>query len=249
LEAEKTQKKAHRHVTIWAALRQRNVLLLAFALCAANAGGYAFGFWLPTTIKNAFPPPITAAAATQNMPGHPDLNKSKETSAADNTKANAKANAAASAWSALPYLASLIVVFLAGRSSDRTGERKLHTAVGQLLTGVFLALSTVPGQSFPVVMFWLCLTAAAAYSWPASYWVLPTLTLTESAAAASIGLINSVGNLGGYIGPYLFGLLRKLELSHTGCLLFLASCYVLAAGLTWAIHVPRETAAPIKMRD
>ena len=215
LEAEKKQKQTRGHVSIWAALRQRNVLLLAFALCAANAGGIAFGFWLPTTIKNA---------------------------------SNAS-NAAASAWSALPYFASLIFVFLAGRSSDRTGKRKLHTAVGQVLTGVFLAISTIPGQSFPAIMFWLCLTAAAAYSWPASFWVLPTLTLTESAAAASIGLINSVGNLGGFIGPYLFGYLRDAHWSHTGCLLLLAGFYLLAAGLIWAIEVPGENAAAVKVRD
>ena len=215
LEAEDKLKKAGGHVSIWVALRQRNVLLLAFALCAANAGGIAFGFWLPTTIQNA----------------------------------NAGSAVGATAWSALPYFASLIVVFLAGRSSDRTGKRKLHTAVGQVLTGVFLVISTIPGQSFPAIMFWLCLTAAAAYSWPASFWVLPTLTLTDAAAAASIGLINSVGNLGGFIGPYLFGLLRDLDLTHTQCLLFLASCYVLAAGLTWAIQVPGESGKPINVRD
>ncbi len=251
LEAEKTQKKAHSHVSIWAALRQRNVLLLAFALCAANAGGIAFQFWLPTTIKNAFPPP-EAAISQPVAEAKRNLNADKadsDVAISPGKKTSAEANVAAAAWSALPYFASLIVVFLAGRSSDRTGKRKLHTAVGQLLTGVFLVLSTIPGQSFSATMFWLCLTAAAAFSWPSSFWVLPTLTLTDSAAAASIGLINSVGNLGGFIGPYLFGWLRELELSHTKCLLFLASCYLLAAGLTWAIQVPGETGKPIKSRD
>ena len=242
LEAEKIFKQTRGHVSIWVALRQRNVLLLAFALCAANAGGIAFQFWLPTTIKNAFPTPEAAisqpvAEVKRNL----NLDKAgSQVATIPGKKASAEANVAAAAWSALPYFTSLIVVFLAGRSSDRTGKRKLHTAVGQLLTGVFLVLSTIPGQSFPATMFWLCLTAAAAFSWPSSFWVLPTLTLTDSAAAASIGLINSIGNLGGFIGPFLFGWLRNMELSHTKCLLFLASCYVLAAGLTWAIRVPEE---------
>ena len=206
LETEKREKQALGRITVWQALRQRNVWFLALALCAANAGGYAFGFWLPTTIKNASGVSASAAAT----------------------------------WTALPYACGLIAMYLAGRSSDRTGERKLHTAIGQAMTAIFLALSTMPNQSFPMVMFWLCLTGAAAYCWPPPFWVLPTMTLTESAAAASIGLINSIGNLGGFIGPYVFGWLRMQEISHNSSLLFLASCYMLAAILVLAVRVRRE---------
>jgi MFS transporter, ACS family, tartrate transporter len=206
LETEKREKQALGRITVWQALRQRNVWFLALALCAANAGGYAFGFWLPTTIKNASGVSASAAAA----------------------------------WTALPYACGLIAIYLAGRSSDRTGERKLHTAIGQAMTAIFLALSTMPNQSFPMVMFWLCLTGAAAYCWPPPFWVLPTLTLTESAAAASIGLINSIGNLGGFIGPYVFGWLRSNKFSHNASLLFLASCYMLAAILVLAVRVRRD---------
>ena len=203
LEKEKQQKKKLGHVTVWQALRQRNVWFLALSLCAANAGGYAFGFWLPTTIKNASG--VSAAAAA--------------------------------AWTALPYACGLVTMILAGRSSDRTGERKRFVVVGQALTAVFLALSTVPGQPFAMVMVWLCLTAAAGYTWPPPFWVLPTMTLTESAAAASIGLINSVGNLGGFFGPSIFGWLRGKEFSHGQSLLFLASCYLLAAIFVLAVRV------------
>jgi ACS family tartrate transporter-like MFS transporter len=206
LETEKQAKQALGRISVWQALRQRNVWFLALALCAANAGGYAFGFWLPTTIKNASGVSASAAAA----------------------------------WTALPYACGLIAIYLAGRSSDRTGERKLHTAVGQAMTAIFLALSTMPNQSFPMVMFWLCLTGAAAYCWPPPFWVLPTMTLTETAAAASIGLINSIGNLGGFIGPYVFGWLRSNEFSHNASLLFLASCYMLAAILVLAVRVRRD---------
>jgi len=212
LEMEKRQKQALGQITAWQALRQRNVWFLALALCAANAGGYAFGFWLPTTIKNA---------------------------------SNFSASAAA-AWTALPYACGLVVMYLAGRSSDRTGERKLHTAIGQAMTAIFLALSTVPEQSFAMVMFWLCLTGAAAYCWPPPFWMLPTMTLTASAAAASVGLINSIGNLGGFIGPYIFGWLLERKISHNASLLFLASCYMLAAFLVVAVRVRRDEGAEMK---
>ena len=73
--------------------------------------------------------------------------------------------------------------------------------------GIFLWLSTIPGLSIVWVMVWLCLTGAAAYAWAPAFWALPTLFLGESAAAVSVGFINSIGNLGGFFGPFIVGYL------------------------------------------
>jgi ACS family tartrate transporter-like MFS transporter len=108
-------------------------------------------------------------------------------------------------WAVLPFLVGLVTTIVSGRMSDRAAERKLHAAIPLMLAGTFFALSTVPGQSFPMVLTWLCLTTAAANAFPPPFWVLPTVTLGESAAAASIGLINLIGNLGGFIGPSAVG--------------------------------------------
>ena len=66
--------------------------------------------------------------------------------------------------------------------------------------------------------------------------MLPTLTLGDSAAAASIGLINSVGNLGGFIGPFLVGTALTANHSYTLVVAFLAAGFFLAAGLTFMLR-------------
>jgi MFS transporter, ACS family, tartrate transporter len=144
------------------------------------------------------------------------------------------------ALAALPFACGLLSVYLSGRSSDRKGERRLHTAVPMMFTGLFFAMSGVSGQAFPFVLFWLCLTGMAGYAWPPPFWLLPTASLGGAAAAASVGLINSIGNLGGFIGPTVVGLLLSNEYSHSVAIFFLASCYVLAGLLALSIRVPRE---------
>jgi len=150
----------------------------------------------------------------------------------------------ASVWTTLPYALSIGVMYLSGRSSDRKRERRMHAGGGLACTAVFLALSVIPGQSFAMVMFWLCLTACANSFWPSPFWVLPTVSLTASAAAAAVGLINSIGNLGGFFGPAIFGRLRTTGLSHNASLIFLASCYLLAAVLVLAVRVRPEVDSP-----
>src|SRR5262249_19287242 len=82
---------------------------------------------------------------------------------------------------------------------------------------------------------WLCLTALAAFFWPSPFWALPTLTLTSSAAAVSIGFINMCANFAGFVGNHTVGWLKGHGLGESTCLIFLASCYLLGAvfvGLT-----------------
>src|SRR6202011_5442226 len=128
-------------------------------------------------------------------------------------------------WMAPFYLCGLAGVWLVGQSSDRTGERKWHCVAGQVLTGVFLAASVMPNQSWAWVFAWLCLTGFFAYFWPPPFWVLPTLTL--SASAVAIGLINICANLAGLIGSPVVGWMKVHGYSDRTCLLWLAGCYVL----------------------
>jgi ACS family tartrate transporter-like MFS transporter len=193
LDAEAESKKVARDITVWEAFCLPNVWLLALGIFATNTGGYAFGFWLPTAVKN-----ISGSSTSNTL------------------------------WlSGLIYACGIVSVFLSGQSSDRTGDRKWHCVAGQVFTALFLAASTIPGQPIWLVMAWLCLTGFAAYSWPSPFWALPTVTLTASVAAISIGFINMLANLAGYFGNYSVGWLKDHDFSDRSCLLFLAGCYLI----------------------
>ena len=141
-------------------------------------------------------------------------------------------------WAALPFLVGLVSIIVSGRMSDRSGERKFHAAVPLMLTAVFFSLSTIPGQSFPTVITWLCLTTAAGFCFPPPFWVLPTLTQGEGAAAASIGLINCVGNLGGFIGPSAVGYVLTRTHSYPLGMMILAMGAMMGGLVLLAVRVP-----------
>jgi ACS family tartrate transporter-like MFS transporter len=141
-------------------------------------------------------------------------------------------------WSGAVYAFGILGVYVSGQSSDRTGDRKWHSVAGQCATALFLAASAIPGQPIWLVMAWLCLTGLTATSWPSPFWALPTMTLTASAAAASIGFINMFANLAGYLGNYNVGLLESHGVGQRGCLLFLAGCYLLGGFFVSLVHVP-----------
>ncbi len=81
-----------------------------------------------------------------------------------------------------------------------------------------------------------CLAASGIYGYFPSFWALPTSFLTGTAAAASIGLINSVGNLGGFVGPYLVGYLSNKTGSFVSGVLYLALSALIAAAMTHSLR-------------
>jgi ACS family tartrate transporter-like MFS transporter len=104
-----------------------------------------------------------------------------------------------------PAMGSLLGQLFIGWSSDRTKERRLHAAVPIYLGAAALAC-TLPGQHpLALMMVLFTLAAAGLKAYLPAFWSLPSLFLTEAAAAGSIGFINSVGNLGGFIGPKVIG--------------------------------------------
>jgi ACS family tartrate transporter-like MFS transporter len=129
----------------------------------------------------------------------------------------------------LPYLCMLSAMLWNGRSSDRWGERRWHTAIPYLIFGVGLMASVLAGEHVALAILFLCLAGSGNSAHPA-FWTLPSAFLTGSAAAAAVGLINSIGNLGGFIGPYAVGYLK----THTGnfrAAVFLLGGSALLAGL------------------
>jgi ACS family tartrate transporter-like MFS transporter len=130
--------------------------------------------------------------------------------------------------SSLPYVAGLGAMLLNGWHSDRTGERRWHTAFPLFLGGAALGLTLIVQSNLWVGFLAMIVAGACSTAFMPSFWALPTELLTASAAAASIGFINSVGNLGGFAGPYFIGYLRTVTGSFAPGLAFLLACTVLA---------------------
>jgi ACS family tartrate transporter-like MFS transporter len=132
----------------------------------------------------------------------------------------------------IPSLCSLPVMLLVAWHSDKTGERIWHTAIPRLMAGVALAacfFTTSRGQMGASVVM-LSVATIGFYSAHGGFWPLPNIFLGRAAAAASLGLINSFGNLGGFLGPYLLGLFSDRTGSFGPGLLYLAVCS-LASGV------------------
>ena len=142
----------------------------------------------------------------------------------------------------LPPIGSLVGQLFVGWNSDRTGERRYHTVLPIYLGAAALAALAVfpspPPLAVAVGLFMLALTGLKAYL-PA-FWALPSLFLAESAAAGSIGFINSVGNLGGFIGPWLLGRIDRLTGSFRGGLTILAISIAAAATIILALGIGRR---------
>jgi len=138
--------------------------------------------------------------------------------------------------SALPYFVGFVALLFIGWSSDRSGERRLHTAIPMFIAGLGLLLSAMT-QAVPVLaVAMFCIAAAGLYSFFPAFWALPTTFLAGSAAAASIGLINSIGNLGGFAGPYIVGYINEKTHSFIGGMLYLSLSAIVGAILILALR-------------
>ena len=107
----------------------------------------------------------------------------------------------------IPYLCAAIAMVINARHSDRTGERKLHILVAALVGAAGFVLAAV-SMSPLVSLLGICIGAAGIWCANTVFWTLPASYLTGAAAAAGIGLINAIGNLGGFLGPYMTGWIR-----------------------------------------
>lgn len=135
----------------------------------------------------------------------------------------------------LPYIAGFLTQQLNGWHSDRTCERRWHAAIPVLLCGAVLLLAVVYGSRPALSVALFTLVGACFYGFQPCFWAVPTQFLSESAAAASIGLINSVGNLGGFVGPLVMGYLASRTHSFTAGLLYLVASLFLSGALMLAV--------------
>lgn len=139
-------------------------------------------------------------------------------------------NVAIGLLSAIPYLAAVIVMIWVGLHSDRSGERRWHTAVPAFAAASALAVAAY-SNSLPVSIAAISVAVLGVFSMVAPFWTMPTSLLSGVAVAVGIALINSVGNLGGFFGPYIIGWLRNATGNFRGGLLVVGAVLAMS-GLT-----------------
>src|ERR1700752_322211 len=150
---------------------------------------------------------------------------------------------------ALPYCVGLVSILLVGWHSDKTQERRWHTALSMMVASLGLLLSVVFGNYTLLAVSMFCLAAAGTAGYLPGFWALPTSFLTGTAAAASIGLINSFGNLGGFVGPFVVGYLSKKTGSYFGGVLYLSLSALIASFLILSLRATRERQVSRKLEE
>lgn len=144
---------------------------------------------------------------------------------------------------AIPYTIGVIGLVLWGLSSDRRNERRWHLIIATTVAGIGLIGAAWLRDSYWAIAA-MSLAIVGIYGSRPSFWPMPSMFLTGAAAAAGIALINSIGNLGGYVGPFIVGWIKDSTNSFEMGLYFLAGCAFLSALITY--FATRATgAAPI----
>jgi nitrate/nitrite transporter NarK len=136
---------------------------------------------------------------------------------------------------AIPYGCAVIGMILVAYSADKRGERRWHIALPALAGAVGLVLSVQWHGDTTLAMVALTLATIGILTTLPLFWSLPTAFLAGTGAAAGIALINSLGNLAGFISPYAVGWLKDLTQSTDSGMYLLAICLVAGAALTLSV--------------
>ncbi|HEX3682677.1 MAG TPA: MFS transporter [Bryobacteraceae bacterium] len=144
---------------------------------------------------------------------------------------------------AIPWACAAVAMVVAGYHSDATGERRWHIALTGIAGAAAFAVSAVPGISGTLGFLALTVATAGLACAYSTFWSLPTAFLSGTAASAGIAWINSVGNLAGYVSPFLVGRIRDSLHNMTPALLLLSACSFASAFITIVFFNPSRARA------
>jgi ACS family tartrate transporter-like MFS transporter len=136
---------------------------------------------------------------------------------------------------ALPYVVGLVGIVLWGRRSDRKLERRFHLAFPLFVASAGIGISTALDDPM-MKMVALCVAGFGIFGCLPVFWTFPAAFLSGAAAAGGIALINSIGNLAGFAGPYAMGRIKDVTGSYTGGLLSLSAVGFIAMIIVLALH-------------
>lgn len=147
---------------------------------------------------------------------------------------------------AFPMGAALIAQIFVGHSSSRTGEIRWHIAICMFLGAFGLICAPFVTGSIASLLL-ICITAIGVYAAMGTWWSVPTTFLSGAAAAGATALINSVANLGGYIGPFMLGVIKQ-NTGSTDLGYYVLGGMLVVAGLVM-LTLPKKTAVEMGKED
>ncbi len=215
IDRERLSIAGRQHMTLFRALRQPKVLLLALAYFFVVTANYGTEFFLPSILESWF---------------HLKLDT-------------------LTVFMVVPPIATLFAQWFVGFSSDRTRERRLHTAVPIALGALTLALTPFSLGSLPFTMLLLIFARTGIKAYQPAFWTLPGLFLSSSAAAGCVGFINSFGNLGGFVGPKVLGKVEQLTGSFSGGIWFLSGMMVVSTVIILMIGLGKSEAGATRIEQ
>ncbi|QKJ88614.1 MFS transporter [Paramixta manurensis] len=139
----------------------------------------------------------------------------------------------------IPTLVGGVAMLVNGWHSDKTMERKWHVVTVVLIGALGMFLLAMTTNTW-LSMLWLCLISVAAYGYIAVWWTIPTAFLTGLSAAVGLAAINSVGNLGGFFGPWIVGMLVDWTGTPRAGLLFLCASFLIGAVMLALFRAPTK---------
>lgn len=144
--------------------------------------------------------------------------------------------------SAIPFAVATLGLYFWAGNSDRTGERRLHSALALLLAGTGLAASVLSRDALLPSMILLSLSLTGFYSFKAPFNVLPRLFLARNTAVVAFAYIEAIGNIGNFGGPFIFGLIKSRTHDTQAGLLTLAGLSLIGCVLTLCLRLtPRRS--------
>jgi len=146
----------------------------------------------------------------------------------------ASSNFTVGLMTAIPYACAVLSMVMVGRHSDRTGERRWHVGGAAVATAVGVALAPL-GFSVWWTVGTLSIAMSGVGSMLGPFWALTTATMRGTGAAAAIALVNSIGNAGGFVGPFLLGAINDRTHSFAIGLYTIAGLLVAGGALVFAV--------------
>ncbi|MGW4127221.1 MFS transporter [Amycolatopsis japonica] len=199
IERERAETPAAPRTSMLSVLKSPQILVLALIFFGLNAGSYLLNFFLPQVVRSL-----------------------------ESSAGNELSTVRVGFLTAIPWASAVAVMYFAARHSDRTGDRVWHVFTGAVLSGAALLAAPLMGNASAAIAL-LSVAAAGLYIAMPLFWQLPQRFLSMTTMASGIALINSVGNLSGFVGPYATGALHDATGSFTGGMVLVSVVVFVAA--------------------